>query len=270
MREPDMDIRLDRQVALVTGGDSGIGRGIALLFAQAGAAVVVNFHQAQDKAREVVAEIGHAGGQAIEVQGDVSREADVARVFDTAVAAFGGVDIVVANSGRQKDAPIADMTLEQWQGVIDTNLTGQFLCARAAIRLFRSQGQRGVSRALGKIVCMSSVHQQIPWAGHANYAASKGGIAMLMQTLAQEVAGERIRVNGIAPGAIRTPINEAQTRGEAGQKMLELIPCGRIGEPEDVARAALFLVSDNADYIVGSTLFFDGGMALYPGFEDNG
>jgi glucose 1-dehydrogenase len=265
-----MDIRLDGQVALVTGGDSGIGRGIAILFAQAGAAVVVNYHKAEDKARQVVAEIEGAGGRAVVAQGDVSQEADVARVFDEAVAAFGGIDILVANSGRQKDAPIADMTLEQWQGVIDTNLTGQFLCARAAIRLFRSQGKRGSSRALGKILCMSSVHQLIPWAGHVNYAASKGGIAMLMQTLAQEVAGERIRVNGIAPGAIRTPINEAQTEGEAGQKLLELIPYGRIGDPEDVARAALFLASDMADYIVGTTLFVDGGMALYPGFEDNG
>lgn len=265
-----MQIRLDGQVALVTGADSGLGRGIALQFAEAGAAVLVNFHRNEEQAAEVVRAITANGGRAIAVQADTAGEADVKRLFERAVATYGGLDILVANAGMQKDAAIADMTLADWRAVIDVNLTGQFLCAREAIRLFRSQGPRGHARSLGNILCMSSVHELIPWAGHANYAASKGGISMLMKTLAQEVAGDRIRVNAIAPGAIRTPINTGATEGEALQRLLELIPYGRVGEPEDVARAATFLVSDLADYITGSTLFVDGGMSLYPGFENNG
>jgi glucose 1-dehydrogenase len=218
----------------------------------------------------VVRQIEAGGGRAIAVEADVSREADVEALFAKATGAFGAVDILVANSGIQKDATFAEMSLQDWQKVIDTNLTGQFLCARAAVRLFRAQGERGVSKATGKILCMSSVHEVIPWAGHVNYAASKGGVSLLMKSLAQEVAGERIRVNGIAPGAIRTAINKESTEGEAAQRLLKLIPYRRIGVAEDVARAALFLVSDMADYVVGATLFVDGGMTLYPGFEDNG
>lgn len=265
-----MNISLENQVAIVTGGSSGLGRAICLAYGAAGAHVVVNYHSDAQEGNEVVHLIEQAGGKAIAVQADVGEEVDVDHLFATAVEQFGAVDILVANSGVQKDAPFADMTLKQWQGVMQTNLTGQFLCARAAVKAFRLQGDRGVSRAIGKIVCMSSVHQVIPWAGHVNYAASKGGVALLMSSLAQEVAAERIRVNAIAPGAIRTPINENATQGDAAKKLLELIPYGRIGDPDDVAKAALFLASDLADYIVGTTLFVDGGMTLYPGFEDNG
>jgi glucose 1-dehydrogenase len=265
-----VECRLDGQVAVVTGGSSGLGRGIALLYAQAGASVVVNYNSGREGAADVVRRIEEAGGRAIAVQADVSREDDVEAMFAQAVAAYGAVDILVANSGLQKDARFGEMSLQDWQKVIDVNLTGQFLCARAALRLFRAQGDRGISRAHGKILCMSSVHEVIPWAGHVNYAASKGGVSLLMKSLAQEVAGERIRVNAIAPGAIRTAINTASTQGEAAQRLLKLIPYQRIGEAEDVARAALFLVSDMADYVVGTTLFVDGGMTLYPGFENNG
>jgi glucose 1-dehydrogenase len=265
-----MDCRLDGQVAVVTGGSSGLGRGIALLYGQAGASVVVNYHSGKDAAAEVVRQIEAGGGRAIAVQADASQEADVAALFAKAVETYGAVDIAVVNSGIQKDSSFAEMTLENWKKVIDLNLTGQFLCAQAAVRQFRQQGDRGVSKAIGKILHMSSVHEVIPWAGHVNYAASKGGVSLLMKSLAQEVAPERIRVNGIAPGAIRTAINATTTQGEAGEKLLKLIPYKRIGVAEDVARAALFLVSDMADYVVGATLFVDGGMTLYPGFEDNG
>jgi glucose 1-dehydrogenase len=265
-----MQCRLDGQVAVVTGGSSGLGRGIALLFGQAGAAVVVNYHGSQKGAEEVVRQIEAAGGRAMALRADVSQQADVDTMFARAVEQFGAVDILVANSGIQKDAAFTDLTLEQWRQVIDTNLTGQFLCAQAAVRQFRQQGDRGVSKARGKILHMSSVHEVIPWAGHANYAASKGGVALLMKTLAQEVAEEGIRVNGIAPGAIRTAINADALQGEGAREVLKLIPYNRIGDPEDVARVALFLASDMSDYVVGATLFVDGGMTLYPGFRDNG
>ncbi|MDQ0836990.1 glucose 1-dehydrogenase [Sphingomonas faeni] len=263
-----MHIDLTGQAAIVTGASSGLGRASAIAFAKAGAKVAINYNSSADKAHEVVAEIEQAGGEAFACEADTSDEAAVLNLFDETVERFGGVDIVFANAGMQKDAAYADLTLEDWKRVIDVNLTGQFLVSREAVRRFRKQGDRGFSRAIGKILFMSSVHEVIPWAGHANYAASKGGSGMLMRTLAQEIAGDRIRVNGIAPGAIATEINEDATADQ--DKLLELIPYGRIGDPEDVARAALFLVSDAADYIVGSTLTIDGGMSLYPGFRDNG
>jgi glucose 1-dehydrogenase len=240
--------------------------------AEAGAAVVVNHTASQEPAEALVADIRAAGGRAIAVEANVAREADVARLFNEALAAFGRLDLLVANAGIQRDATVAEMTLADWQAVMDVNLTGQFLCCRKAIRVFRQQkSQERTTRALGSIVCMSSVHEVIPWAGHVNYASSKGGVRLLMQSLAQEVAPDLIRVNAVAPGAIRTPINrEAWETPEALQRLLQLIPYGRIGEPDDVARVVTWLSSDEADYVTGSTLFVDGGMTLYPGFADNG
>lgn len=267
---------LEQQVALVTGASSGIGKAIAVAMGDAGAAVVINYHSQPDAAKEVVEHITRAGGRAIAVKADVGSESDVERLFEQAVEAFGRVDILVANSGIQRDAPIGEMTLEQWNQVIGTNLTGQFLCARAAVGQFRRQAadggrDEGRSCALGKIIHISSVHQLIPWAGHANYAASKGGIDLFMRSLAQEVAQEGIRVNAIAPGAIATAINRESVEDEAARKkMLSLIPYGRIGAPEDVAAAALWLASDASDYVVGTTLFIDGGMSLYPEFRHGG
>jgi glucose 1-dehydrogenase len=260
------------QRAVVTGSSSGIGAAVAKAFAGAGATVVVNCSRNPDAAREVLTEIERGGGRGLVVSGDVSREEDVQRLFRCAVGELGGVDILVNNAGMQRDAAFADMTLDQWNAVIGVNLTGQFLCSREAVREFRRRGmQPELSCSLGKILCMSSVHDVIPWAGHANYAASKGGIAMLMKTMAQELAHERIRVNGIAPGAIRTRINrEAWSTPEAERSLLRLIPYGRIGEVEDIGRAAVWLASDASDYVHGATLYVDGGMTLYPSFRDNG
>ena len=259
------------QRALVTGATSGIGRGIAIAMARAGATVVVNHRGHADKSAAVIAEIERHGGRAIALSADVSREDEIERMFAEAIRQLGSLDIVVNNAGLQRDAPFHKMTLEQWRTVIDINLTGQFLCARAAVREFLRRGMDPRSRALGKIVCISSVHEVIPWAGHVNYAASKGGVMLMMKSLAQEVAPQRIRVNSISPGAIKTPINhDAWKTPEAEKKLLELIPYGRVGVVEDVANAAVWLASDESDYVTGASLFVDGGMTLYPGFEDNG
>lgn len=263
---------LANQRAIVTGASSGIGEAIARAFGDAGASVLVNYHSHPDEADRVVQDIVGSGGKAFPVQADVSKPEDCGRLFDEAQRQMGGVDILVANAGIQRDAPFAEMTLDDWRAVLDVNLTGQFLCAQEAVRRFRSQGMdANRSRALGRIVFISSVHQRIPWAGHANYAAAKGGLKLLMQSMAQELAGEKIRVNAIAPGAIRTAINRSAWETEAAERsLLELIPYGRIGDPEDVAQAALWLASDRSDYVVGTTLFIDGGMLLYPGFREGG
>ncbi|QKF53537.1 glucose 1-dehydrogenase [Pseudomonas graminis] len=266
-----MQISLKGQVAIVTGASSGLGAGAAKGLAASGAAVVINYHSQPEPAQKLAQEIIDAGGQAIAIGADVSNEQDVEKLFAETLDAFGRLDILVANSGLQKDAAFADMSLEDWNTVINVNLTGQFLCARAAVRQFAKQDIRSeVSRARGKIIHMSSVHQVIPWAGHVNYAASKGGVDLLMRSIAQEVGEQRIRVNSIAPGAIRTAINTKATSGDAEKKLLELIPYGRVGEADDVANAIVWLASDASDYVHGTTLFIDGGMSLYPEFRNNG
>lgn len=275
---PACEVRpvLRGQTAIVTGASSGIGRGIANALCAAGANVVVNYIGPEAEANGVVHEATHCGcvhrGEAIAVKADVSDEDQVQAMFARAVEEFGAVDILINNAGMQQDAPIEAMSLSQWRNVIDVNLTGQFLCAREAIREFKRRGVRlGVSCAAGKIICVSSVHEVIPWAGHVNYAASKGGVMLMMKSMAQEVAPWRIRVNSICPGAIRTPINRpAWETPEAYGELMKLIPYKRIGEPEDIARLAVWLSSDEADYITGASLFVDGGMTLYPGFEAGG
>jgi glucose 1-dehydrogenase len=269
---PPLPKLLSGQKALVTGANSGIGEAVALALAEAGADVGINYVVGPDAAEDVAKRARGFGVEARTYKADVSSETDVQAMFKSFVADFGALDILVANAGLQRDASIANMTLEQWNKVISVNLTGQFLCARAAIAQFRLQGDtRAVSRARGKIVCMSSVHQMIPWAGHVNYASSKGGIMLMMQSLAQECAPDRIRINSIAPGAVRTPINHDAWATEAAYaNLMKLVPYGRIGEPEDIAKVAAWLVSDYCDYIVGATLFVDGGMTLFPGFATNG
>jgi len=263
---------LEGQTALVTGASSGIGAQIAIALAAAGARVGVNYPFDQKPADQVAGAIARAGGEAIVLQADVSREDQVVKMFKTLIGKYGTIDILVSNAGIQKDAAFVDMTFEQWMAVIGVNLTGGFLCAREAVKEFLRRGvvpQR--SKAAGKIIFTSSVHEVIPWAGHANYATSKGGIMMLMKTIAQELAPQKIRVNSIAPGAIKTPINESVwSDRQAAASMLKLIPYGRIGETTDVTPVAVWLASDAADYVTGTTIFVDGGMLLYPGFRTGG
>ena len=260
------------QKALVTGANSGLGKAIAIALGQAGADVAVNYVADPEAALAVVETLQAGGVRAIAVHADVSNEAQVQAMFRHVIGEFGTLDILVNNAGLQRDAPFDEMTLADWNMVIDVNLTGQFLCAREAVREFKRRGiVREVSVAAGKIICISSVHEVIPWATHANYAASKGGVMLMMKSLAQEVAPLGIRVNSVCPGAIRTPINAAawDTAG-AYQQLMKLIPYKRIGEPEDVGRVTVFLASDLADYISGASLFVDGGMTLYPGFSSGG
>lgn len=267
-----MKRKLEGQIAIITGGSSGIGAGVAKALAHEGASVVVNYSSSPEKAEKILSEIQSHGGTGITIKADVSKEEDVVAMFERTFSEFGTVDILVNNAGLQKDASFHEMSLHEWNRVMGVNLTGQFLCAREAIKEFL---RRGIvpekSKAAGKIICMSSVHEVIPWAGHANYAASKGGVMMLMKSIAQEYAPLKIRVNSIGPGAIRTPINHAAWQTpESYKQLLKLIPQKRIGEVEDIGGAAVWLASDDSDYVNGITLFVDGGMLLYPGFEDNG
>jgi glucose 1-dehydrogenase len=264
--------KLKGQTALVTGANSGIGLAVAIALGNDGASVVVNYVTHPEVANDVVKQIEANGGNAIAIHADVSDEQQVQSMFQQMFDKYGTIDILVNNAGLQKDSPLESMSLADWQLVINVNLTGQFLCAREAVKEFLRRGivpER--SCAAGKIICMSSVHEVIPWAGHTNYAASKGGINMMMKSMAQELAPKKIRVNGIGPGAIQTPINrQAWGTPEALNKLLTLIPYGRIGQPEDIGKVAVWLASDESDYVTGTTLFADGGMLLYPGFSTNG
>lgn len=264
--------KLKGQSALVTGANSGIGKAVAIALANEGANLVVNYVSRPEDAVAVVKEIESNGGSAIALKADISKEDEVQSMFQQMCSKYGTIDILVNNAGLQKDAPLESMSLADWQLVINVNLTGQFLCAREAVKEFLRRGiieERSV--ALGKIICMSSVHQIIPWAGHVNYASSKGGVEMLMKSMAQELAPKKIRVNAIGPGAIKTGINESVwSTAEALKSLLTLIPYGRIGQPEDIGKVAVWLASDDSDYLTGTTIFADGGMLLFPGFSTNG
>jgi glucose 1-dehydrogenase len=269
-----MEVSLQNQVAVITGASSGIGTGIAKSLASAGATVVINYpaEKSLPDAQAVLKEITDAGGKGITYQCDVSKEDQVVAMFKDVVAELGTVDILINNAGIQKDAKFTEMTLDQWNAVIGVNLTGQFLCAREAIKEFLRRGiDPSRSVACGKIIHISSVHEIIPWAGHANYASSKGAIRMLMQTLAQEYGADKIRVNSICPGAIQTPINkDAWSTPQALNSLLTLIPYNRIGQPQDIGNLAVFLASDMADYITGTSIFIDGAMTTFESFSTGG
>ena len=269
VKSPD---KLHGQTAIVTGSSSGIGASIAQELAAAGANVVVNYAGHGEKADEVVRRIKDLGHHAFAYRADVSKEEDIQGMFHAAIEEYGTVDILVSNAGVQSDAAFMDMTLEQWNTVIGINLTGAFLCAREAAKEFIRRGMAPErSRALGKIIFISSVHEIVPWAGHVNYAASKGGVMLFMKSIAQELGPKEIRVNSIAPGAIKTQINRAAWETpEAEEELLKLIPYNRIGDPVDIGRAAVWLASDESDYVHGISLIADGGMTLYPGFSEGG
>lgn len=264
--------RLKGQTALITGASSGIGQGVAIAMAKEGASVCINYASSKKGAEDTKKEIKSFGGSAIIIQADVSNQEEVRHMFQKTIQTFGSVDILVNNAGIQKDAPFLEMTIDDWQKVLSINLTGQFLCAQEACKEFIKRGiVKERSKAAGKIICMSSVHDIIPWAGHINYATSKGGILMFMKTLAQELAQYKIRVNALSPGAIKTRINEEAWKDEESRKELsKLIPYERIGEPEDIGKAAVWLASDESDYVHGQAIYVDGGMTLYPGFIGNG
>jgi len=263
---------LTGQKALVTGANSGIGMGVAKALGRAGAHVMINYYSGEEAAEKVAAEVRALGGVASVYRADVSDEGEVRAMFEAMKEEFGTIDILVNNAGIQNDAPFTEMTLAQWNVVIATNLTGQFLCAREAVREFKRRGViKEVSCSAGKIICISSVHEVIPWAGHVNYAASKGGVMLMMKSMSQELAPHRIRVNSIAPGAVRTPINtKAWDTPSAYEELMKLVPYGRIGEVADIGQAAVWLASDQSDYINGVSLYIDGGMTLYPGFSEGG
>jgi len=271
-----LDLKFKDQVAIVTGSSSGIGKACAIHLAELGAKVVVNYSSNLEEGEKTLNEIISKGGNAILVKADVSHEEEVKALFNETISKYGRLDIVVSNAGLQKDSSFLEMTLQQWQKVIDVNLTGQFLVCREAARQFVAQEKASTEvnhseLSIGKIILMSSVHDVIPWAGHVNYAASKGGIMMFMKSISQELAPHKIRVNSVSPGAIKTSINkEVWSDPDKYKGLLELIPYKRIGTPQDVAKAVAWLASDDSDYVNGETLYIDGGMTLYPEFADNG
>ncbi|MGV3656538.1 MAG: SDR family oxidoreductase [Chitinophagaceae bacterium] len=260
-------MKLKGQKALVTGGNKGIGKAIALAMAKKGADVFINYHSDEEGAQQTVDEIKALGRQAFAGQADVGKEEEVQSLFKDAIDNLGGLDILVNNAGINGKSPITEMTLDEWRSVIDTNLTSQFLCGREAVKQFlKQEWDEKKSRARGKIMCISSVHDTIPdW---VNYAASKGGVKMFIRSLGLELAPKGIRVVGISPGAIQTDINKEEwSKPGSMEEMNKLIPANRIGQPEEIGNLAAWLLSDEADYITATTIYIDGGMTAYPGFS---
>jgi glucose 1-dehydrogenase len=252
---------LDGRRALVTGAASGIGEGIALELASHGAGVAITDVVEPSEAAPMVAGIEDAGGTALYVRLDVSDEEQVATAFAEARKQLGGLDLLVNNAGIEKPFPLTEMPLEEWRKVIDVNLTGAFLCSREAARIMVEDGTTGA------IVNITSVHEQIPWKQYSHYCASKAGEKLFAQSIARELAPHGIRVVNVAPGAIATPINrEVLADPEKREAVEREIPLGRWGEVDDVARVVAWVASEQAEYVVGSTIFVDGGMTLYPRF----
>jgi glucose 1-dehydrogenase len=251
-------VALEGRHAVVTGASSGIGRATSIRLAAAGAAVAVNYHSDREQrdAEGVVREITRLGGTALAVQADVGDESQVIQMFHQIIAEFGTLEILVNNAGIEKEAPILELSLELWEQVIRTNLTGAFLCLREASRIMAAHGR-------GVIINISSVHEYDPWPGFAHYCASKAGLKLLMQTAARELAPQGIRIINVAPGAIDTPINKfIEDDPMALRSLIEEIPMGRLGQPQEIAASIEWLVSDEASYVTGTTFIVDGGISL--------
>ena len=248
-------MRLKSKVAIVTGAATGIGQAIAVAFAREGASVTVDYIGNESSTSQTMKTINDAGGKGIPVSADISAPADVNRLVSKAVEAFGRLDILVNNAGIEKKIPFTDYPLNEWQKIIAVNLTGPFLCAQAAAKQMIRQGGGG------RIINISSIHEDLPMPTNAPYCASKGGLRMLMRTIAVELAPYQITVNNIGPGAIYTPIDsDVESDAQLNKQILAEIPLGRWGKPEEVANLAVYLASDEADYVTGSTHFIDGGM----------
>jgi glucose 1-dehydrogenase len=260
-----MTIKLDGKRTLVTGASSGIGEAVARALAQSGARVAVHYRSHPESAEALVADIKKSGGDAIAVQGDVSQPGDVTRIFQTLDTQWGGIDILINNAGMDGERAMSwDVDLAAWRQVIEVNLFGAFYCAREALK-------RMVLQKNGVILSTSSVHEVIAWSGYSAYATSKAALSMLTKTLAQEAAPFGVRVLALAPGAIKTPINRSVWADPKGlADLLEKIPLKRVGEPEEVARMAVMLVSDVASYVTACTVFVDGGMTDFPDFAQGG
>ncbi|MGY0401899.1 glucose-1-dehydrogenase [Carnobacterium jeotgali] len=253
---------LKGKVAVVTGGSKGIGNAIARRLSEEKMKVVINYHSDKKGAEETVADLKKIGGEAVAVQADVSSEEGIQALLDAAVSNFGELDLWINNAGMENQVPTHELTLDDWNKVIDVNLTGVFLGSKAALNHFLEHDKKG------NIINLSSVHERIPWPTFAHYSASKAGVKGFNETIALEYAHKGIRVNSIAPGAINTPINAEKFEDEKQKAAtLKMIPLDYIGKPEEVAAAATWLASDESSYVTGITLFVDGGMSLYPSFE---
>ncbi|SFC78151.1 glucose 1-dehydrogenase [Bacillus sp. OV322] len=253
---------LENKVVVVTGAAKGLGKAIAERFGKEKAKVVLNYHSDNSEYQEIIETIQKNGGVAAALQGDVTKEKDVKKLLAFAVEKFGKVDIMINNAGIENEVPSHKLSLEDWNKVINVNLTGMFLGSREAIAYMVENDIKG------NIINMASVHDRIPWPHFVHYAASKGGVKLMTETLALEYAPKGIRVNNISPGAIDTPINaEKFADPKAKQDTLDLIPMGYIGKPEEIAACAVWLASSESSYVTGHTLYADGGMTKYPGFQ---
>ncbi|MEG0288933.1 MAG: glucose-1-dehydrogenase [Carnobacterium sp.] len=254
---------LEGKVAVVTGGSKGIGNAIARRLSEEKMSVVINYHSDKEGAEETVADLKKLGGEAVAVQADVGTEEGVDSLLKAALENFGGLDLWVNNAGMENQSPTHELKLEDWNKVLNVNLTGVFLGSKAALNHYLEKNKKG------NIINLSSVHERIPWPTFAHYSASKGGVKLFNETIALEYAHKGIRVNSIAPGAINTPINAEKFEDpEKKESTLEMIPMNTIGKPEEVAAAAAWLASTESSYVTGTTLFVDGGMSLYPSFEE--
>jgi len=248
-------VQLEDKIAIVTGSSLGIGRAIAVAFAREGASLTINYRSHPEQGKEAVEEIEKSGGKAISVQADVSEPEGVKDLIQQTVQEFGRIDVMVNNAGIEQKVPFLETPLEVWEKVISVNLTGVWIGCQEAARQIVSQGNGG------RIINVSSVHEDLPMPTNSPYCAAKGGVRMMMRTIAVELAPHGITVNNIAPGAVETPINKnLDDHPEQRQELISEIPLGRIGRPEDVASVAVYLASDASSYSTGSTFFVDGGM----------